>query len=178
MEIPEIKRVAILGAGSWGTVVAKMAADAGRSVVLWARRPEIAMEINEDRRNRQYLGDAELPPGVTATTDAAAAVDGADLVAIAVPSQTLRQNLSEWVDAIGPDSTLLSLMKGIELGTGKRPSTPRRCRSGTPGHVDAPHDVLDVGLLDRDVPHLRPGADLGEHGRCPDVLGIERQPLP
>jgi glycerol-3-phosphate dehydrogenase (NAD(P)+) len=122
VEIAEIKRVAILGAGSWGTVVAKVVADAGRSVVLWARRPEVAAEINEDRRNRQYLGDAELPPGVTATTDAVAAVDGADLVAIAVPAQTLRRNLSEWVDAIGPHSTLLSLMKGIELGTGRRPS--------------------------------------------------------
>lgn len=124
MDIPDIKRVAILGAGSWGTAFAKVVADAGRSVVLWARRPEVAEDINESRRNREYLGDAELPPGVTATTDAATALDGADLVAIAVPSQTVRANLAAWVatGAIAPHATLLSLMKGIELGTGKRMS--------------------------------------------------------
>src|SRR4029079_11148457 len=102
--IPEIKRVAILGAGSWGTTFAKVVADAGGSVVLWARRAEVAADINEERRNREYLGEAELPAGVTATTDAAVALDGADLVAIAVPSHTLRANLAEWsaAGAIGP----------------------------------------------------------------------------
>jgi glycerol-3-phosphate dehydrogenase (NAD(P)+) len=124
VEIPDIKRVAILGAGSWGTAFAKVAADAGRSVVLWARRPEVAADINESRRNSEYLGEAELPAGVSATTDAAEALDGAELVAIAVPSQTARANLAEWVatGAISPHATLLSLMKGIELGTGKRMS--------------------------------------------------------
>jgi glycerol-3-phosphate dehydrogenase (NAD(P)+) len=122
--VSEIKRVAVLGAGSWGTAFAKVLADAGRPVVIWARREEIAAGIREERRNPEYLSGALLPAGVTATSDAVEALDGADLVAIAVPAQTLRQNLAGWAasGAIHPDATLVSLMKGIELGTGKRMS--------------------------------------------------------
>lgn len=124
MGVSEIKRVAVLGAGSWGTAFAKVLADAGRPVVLWARREEIAAAIREERRNPEYLPGTLLPASVTATSDAAEALDGADLVAIAVPAQTLRENLARWAaaDAIPPEATLVSLMKGIELGTGKRMS--------------------------------------------------------
>jgi glycerol-3-phosphate dehydrogenase (NAD(P)+) len=124
MGVPEIRRAAVLGAGSWGTAFAKVMADAGRSVVLWARREEVAAAIREDRCNHEYLPNARLPESLTATSDAAEALDGADLVVIAVPSQTLRGNLAEWVDsgALDRDVTLVSLMKGIELGTGKRMS--------------------------------------------------------
>ena len=124
MGVSEIQRVAVLGAGSWGTAFAKLLADAGRDVVLWARREEVAAVIRAERRNPEYLPLANLPDGVTATSDAAEALDGADLVAIAVPSQTLRGNLSEWTatGAIGPEATLMSLMKGIELVTGRRMS--------------------------------------------------------
>jgi glycerol-3-phosphate dehydrogenase (NAD(P)+) len=122
--IPEIRRVAVLGAGSWGTAFAKVLAEAGRSVVIWARREEVAESIRRDKRNPDYLPDAVLPDSVTATSDALAALDGADMVALAVPSHTLRANLAEWVraGAVGSDVTLVSLMKGIELGTGKRMS--------------------------------------------------------
>jgi glycerol-3-phosphate dehydrogenase (NAD(P)+) len=122
--IPEIRRVAVLGAGSWGTAFAKVLADAGQSVVLWARREEVAESIRRDKRNPDYLPEAVLPDSVTATSDPLVALDGADMVAIAVPSQTLRGNLAQWAaaGAIGPDTTLVSLMKGIELGTGKRMS--------------------------------------------------------
>ena len=101
-----------------------MLADAGRPVVVWARREEIAAGIREQRRNPEYLPGALLPASVTATSNAGEALDGADLVAIAVPSQTLRENLAGWQasGAIHPDATLVSLMKGIELGTGKRMS--------------------------------------------------------
>jgi glycerol-3-phosphate dehydrogenase (NAD(P)+) len=124
MGIPELRRVAVLGAGSWGTAFAKVLADAGRSVVVWARREEVAESIRRDKRNPDYLPDAVLPDTVTATSDPLEALDGADMVAIAVPSQTLRGNLAAWVaaGAIGPDAPLVSLMKGIELGTGKRMS--------------------------------------------------------
>jgi glycerol-3-phosphate dehydrogenase (NAD(P)+) len=122
--IPEIRRVAVLGAGSWGTAFAKVLADAGRSVVIWARREEVAESIRRDKRNPDYLPDAVLPDSVTATSDALAALDGADMVALAVPSHTLRDNLAEWVreGAVGSDVTLVSLMKGIEVGSGKRMS--------------------------------------------------------
>jgi glycerol-3-phosphate dehydrogenase (NAD(P)+) len=118
--VPEFGRVAVLGAGSWGTAFAKVLADAGREVILWARRETIVSEIRTHRVNREYLRDVVLPDAVTATVDAAEALDGADLVVIAVPAQTLRENLVGWVGAIAPDATLVSLMKGIELGTGLR----------------------------------------------------------
>jgi glycerol-3-phosphate dehydrogenase (NAD(P)+) len=124
MGVPQIKRAAVLGAGSWGTAFAKVLADAGCSVSLWARRGEVAQAINADRHNPDYLPGALLPEGIRATTDPVEALDGVQLVAIAVPSQTLRTNLEGWVraGAIGPDATIVSLMKGIELGTGQRMS--------------------------------------------------------
>lgn len=117
-----ISRAAVMGAGSWGTAFAKVLADAGVEVRIWARRPEVARAINEEHRNRDYFPDVELPASVTATGDAAAAIEGADLVVLAVPSQTLRENLKAWRVHLGPQTTLLSLMKGIELGTMMRMS--------------------------------------------------------
>jgi glycerol-3-phosphate dehydrogenase (NAD(P)+) len=113
----DIQRAAILGAGSWGTTFGKLMADAGHEVTVVARRPEIAKAITEEHANPDYVPGVRLPDGVTATTDAAAALAGADLVVLAVPSQTLRANLSGWAGLIEPDATLVSLMKGIELGT-------------------------------------------------------------
>jgi len=105
-----------MGAGAWGTALAKVLADAGNSVTLWARRPELADEINRTHRSTDYL-DAPLPESIRATSDYAEALDGACTVLLAVPSQTLRANLTRWKDAIGADATLVSLAKGIELDT-------------------------------------------------------------
>ncbi len=118
----EIRRVAVLGAGSWGTTLAKVLADAGRDVTVWARRAEVAASIRDDHVNPDYLPDLRLPEQITATTDPAAALGGADLVVLAVPSQTLRENLAAVAEHIGRDATLVSLMKGIELGTSLRMS--------------------------------------------------------
>jgi glycerol-3-phosphate dehydrogenase (NAD(P)+) len=115
-------RAAVLGAGSWGTAFAKVLADAGGDVVLWARRPEVVAEIEETRRNAEYHPDLILPPTIRATSDAAEAISGADIVVLSVPSQTLRGNLAQWAPYLKPDATLVSLIKGIELGTGKRMS--------------------------------------------------------
>ncbi len=112
----------VLGAGSWGTAFAKVLADAGRKVVLWARRPAVAEAIRTTHSNPDYLPGLRLPDAVHATTDAAEALSGADLVVLAVPAQTLRGNLAAWTPYLEPDSTLVSLMKGIELGTTKRMS--------------------------------------------------------
>ena len=89
-----------MGAGAWGTALAKVLADAGNNVTLWARRPELADEINDTHRNARYLDDRELPKSIRATSDPAEALAGACTVLLAVPSQTLRANL-EHVD--GPD---------------------------------------------------------------------------
>jgi glycerol-3-phosphate dehydrogenase (NAD(P)+) len=113
---------AVLGAGSWGTAFAKVLADAGRDVTIWARREQVAEAIRSSRTNPEYLPGVRLPDRITATSDAAKAIVGADLVALAVPSQTLRANLAQWAPYLDGDATLVSLMKGIELGTTKRMS--------------------------------------------------------
>jgi glycerol-3-phosphate dehydrogenase (NAD(P)+) len=115
-------RAAVLGAGSWGTAFGKVLADAGADVTIWARREEVAAAIRAYGVNPDYLPAVRLPDRVTATAEAAKAIDGADLVVLAVPSQTLRGNLAEWRSFLAPDATLVSLMKGIELGTTKRMS--------------------------------------------------------
>jgi len=112
-----VVEAAVLGAGAWGTALAKVLADAGSDVTLCTRRPELADEINDTHRNTSYLGDAELPKSIRATSDPAEALAGACTVLLAVPAQTLRPNLEQWVGLIGDDATLVSLAKGIELDT-------------------------------------------------------------
>src|SRR3954470_12937346 len=106
-----------MGAGSWGSALAQVLADAGNSVTLWARRPEVADEINAEHRNRRYTGNTVLPSRVRATTDAAEALTGMTTVLFAVPSQVMRANVTGWTDLIDRDATLVSLAKGIEVGT-------------------------------------------------------------
>lgn len=110
-------RAAVLGAGSWGTAFAKVLADAGTEVTMWARRAEVAAAITTGHANPFYLDGIGLPATVTATSDPVDALAGADLVVLAVPSQSLRENLAGWASSIEPGSTLLSLAKGIESGT-------------------------------------------------------------
>jgi glycerol-3-phosphate dehydrogenase (NAD(P)+) len=117
LEPSGVRRLAVLGAGSWGTTFAKVVADAGRQVTLWARRPEVAEEINERHTNREYLPGIPLPDALVATTDPAEAMADADAVVFAVPSQTLRANLTRWRPALPAGATLVSLAKGVELGT-------------------------------------------------------------
>lgn len=105
-----------MGAGSWGTTLAKVLADAGTEVTVWARRPEVAEALATDHRNPYYMPGVQLPP-IAATNDHVRAMDGADIVVLAVPSQSLRVNLKAWAPDIGADATLLSVAKGIENGT-------------------------------------------------------------
>jgi glycerol-3-phosphate dehydrogenase (NAD(P)+) len=111
-----------MGAGSWGTTFAQVLCDAGTPAVLWARRPELAKVINASHENAGYLPGVTLPGTLTATADPAEALDGADLVVLAVPAQSLRQNLTDWAALLPPGALLVSLMKGIELGSCHRMS--------------------------------------------------------
>lgn len=113
---------AVMGAGAWGTAMAKVLADAGSDVRLWARSPAVAEEINTAHSNDRYLRGIALPAGIRATTDPALALDGVSTVLLGVPSQTLRTNLEAWRPHIAPDATLVSLAKGIELSTCMRMS--------------------------------------------------------
>ena len=115
-------RVAVLGSGAWGTTFAAVMADAGCDVTLWARREDVVADVRENHRNEAYLAGVELPAGVTATTDAAEAVRGARIVAVAVPSQHARTGLAAFAALLEPDAVVVSLMKGVELGTDRRMS--------------------------------------------------------
>ncbi|MDH6129661.1 NAD(P)H-dependent glycerol-3-phosphate dehydrogenase [Kitasatospora sp. GP82] len=115
-------RCAVFGTGSWGTPFAMILADAGCEVTLWGRRQELVDAIEQTHVNPDYLPGVQLPESIRATTDPARALAGADFAVLAVPSQTLRQNLAAWAPLIGPETVLVSLMKGIELGTAKRMS--------------------------------------------------------
>ena len=114
--------VAIMGAGSWGTTLAKVFADAGNTVTLWARRAELAEQIQDTRANPDYLPDIRLPESVVATHDTERALDSAAIVIFAVPSQTMRDNLEAWTPLLPSDSTLVSISKGVETDTHLRMS--------------------------------------------------------
>ena len=115
-------KVAVFTAGSWGTAFSMVLADAGNEVVLWARRDDVARSINEQHENPDYQPGIELPSRVSATHDVELALSGADMVVLATPSQTLRQNLTQWAPYVESDAVLVSLMKGVELGTLERMS--------------------------------------------------------
>jgi glycerol-3-phosphate dehydrogenase (NAD(P)+) len=115
-------RAAVMGAGSWGTTFAQVLCDAGTSTVLYSRRPEVAKAISELNENPDYLPGITLPAELDATADPAEALAGAELVVLAVPAQSLRPNLAEWAPLIPPGALLVSLIKGIELGTWRRMS--------------------------------------------------------
>ncbi|GAB3489792.1 NAD(P)H-dependent glycerol-3-phosphate dehydrogenase [Nocardiopsis coralliicola] len=116
-------KVAIMGGGSWGTAFANVVADAGAAdAVLYTRRPEVAAAVNGQHANADYLPGIELNPALTATADPAEALDGAAFAVMAVPSQTLRANLQAWRSHLAPGAVVVSLMKGVELGTSLRMS--------------------------------------------------------
>ncbi|WP_240665746.1 NAD(P)H-dependent glycerol-3-phosphate dehydrogenase [Agromyces sp. LHK192] len=116
------RRVAVLGAGSWGTTFAKILADGGADVVIWARRPELAREIQEAKRNSDYLAGINLPISLRATSRLDLALAGAEQVYVSVPSQSLRDNLKLVVPHLGAQATVVSLMKGVEKSSGLRMS--------------------------------------------------------
>ena len=115
-------RVAVFGTGSWGTAFATVLADAGSQVRMWGRRAELVEEINRSHVNSGYLPDLLLPESIWATTDPREAAEGVEVVVLAVPSQTLRVNLGQWTDFLPRQAAVVSLMKGVELGTTKRMS--------------------------------------------------------
>ena len=114
--------VAMMGSGSWGTAFAAVLADAGCQVTMWGRDQQVADSISFDRTNPVYHPDVTLPQSLSATIDPGIALRGADVVVLAVPSQSLRANLEQWSDFRQPEVTYVSLMKGIELGTNDRMS--------------------------------------------------------
>ena len=125
-------KAAVLGAGSWGTTFAQVLCDAGTRTVLYSRKPQLAKKIAAQHENPDYLPGIALTPSLEACSDVREALDGADLVAFAVPAQTLRANLAGWAPLLPPQALLVSLMKGIEFGTSKRMSEVIAEATGAP----------------------------------------------
>ncbi len=116
-------RAAVLGAGAWGTTFASVLADAGNPVVLWGRDEETVAQINEEHRNEKALPGLRVAPGVRATTDVAEALEDADLVAVALPAQKVRDIVLPFRRMVPPRAIVVSLMKGIEGHTHERMTT-------------------------------------------------------
>jgi glycerol-3-phosphate dehydrogenase (NAD(P)+) len=117
-----VTRAAVFGTGSWGTAFGMVLADAGTVTTLCGRRTDVVEAINEQHHNPWYQTGIELPDSLSATVDPEQALAGADLVVLAIPAQTLRQNLAVWAPLFPRDALLVSLIKGVELGTTKRMS--------------------------------------------------------
>ncbi|WAX81275.1 NAD(P)H-dependent glycerol-3-phosphate dehydrogenase [Streptomyces sp. KMM 9044] len=161
-------RAAVFSAGSWGTAVAKIMADAGTDVIVHARRSEIADAINTRRRNPGYFPDVDLPASLTATTDPAAALEGADYVVLSIPAQSLRANLADWAPHIPSHAVIVSLMKGIETDTGWRASQVIAQVTGVPADRIA---VLSGPNLAREIMEGQPAAATIA---CPDEDAARR----
>ena len=159
-----------MGAGSWGTTFGLVVSDSGHEVSLWVRRPELAERINATHRNPDYLPDVVLPAAVHAVSDPREAMEGAYAVVLAVPSQRLRATLAGW--DIPGDARVVSLAKGIELGTGRRMSEV----VGEAGGVEAGRLAVVTGPnLAREIAARQPSASVAasvSEATAQDVQGI------
>jgi glycerol-3-phosphate dehydrogenase (NAD(P)+) len=136
-------RIAVVGAGAWGTTLAAIAAagagpeDGGST--LWAREPEVADAVNDGHTNPLFLPGFPLPRSLRATTSLDDALDGADAVIMAVPSQFFRPIFREVAPKLPRDGPVLSVVKGIERGSLKRMTEIMR--------EESDHDVSLIGVL-------------------------------
>jgi glycerol-3-phosphate dehydrogenase (NAD(P)+) len=110
-------RVTVLGAGSWGTTVASLLSRRDHQTLLWARKPEVAEEVNRDHRNSAYLPDAVLPSRLTATAELEQAARHAELLVVGVPTSAFRATLEDVRPHLMPWIPVISLSKGLERAT-------------------------------------------------------------
>jgi len=115
-----VSKVVVLGAGQWGTTMAQVLCDAGNHVLMWGRSQELVDEVNEKHTNSKYLDDNILPVGLKATTSLNEAFEYSNIYVLAVPAQTLRENLTAWKSMVQPNALFISTLKGIELSTMSR----------------------------------------------------------
>ena len=110
----------VLGTGAWGTTLAQIIIDAGHEVLLWGRNSSVVDKINTLHTNEKFLPGIKLPEQVRATTDLKAALEFSDVIIVAIPAQTLRENLKVWAPHLKPGMRLISTLKGIEAETHSR----------------------------------------------------------
>ncbi|WP_099827485.1 NAD(P)H-dependent glycerol-3-phosphate dehydrogenase [Oceaniglobus indicus] len=189
--------VAVLGAGAWGTALASVARRGGANVRLWGRREAVVDDINTNARNDTFLPGIDLPAGIAATTDLAAALNGAEVVLIVVPSHSIRGLCADIAPLIGPGVPVALCAKGIEESTGflmgqiarsELPGHPVGVISGPTfadetamGYLTAATVAFDFTYQDRLSPFDSPAARLAvtmstEHFRAyvsDDLVGVE-----
>jgi glycerol-3-phosphate dehydrogenase (NAD(P)+) len=112
-----MKKVAILGSGAWGTTLGQVMVDSGQQVLIWGRNKKVVREINRRHSNRRFLKGIDLPKELKATTDIKAVLEFADVIVLAIPSQTLRENLESWKGFFPTELPIISTLKGIEVQT-------------------------------------------------------------
>ncbi|MDQ4129723.1 MAG: NAD(P)-dependent glycerol-3-phosphate dehydrogenase [Actinomycetota bacterium] len=117
-----MQKIAVMGAGSWGTTFAQLCCDAANDTTLWSRRREVAEEINTTHHLEDYLPGIQLPETLHATADPSQALNRAEIVVLAIPSVWLAEQLSDWGQLIPSDATVVSLAKGVEAATLRRAS--------------------------------------------------------
>ncbi|MBI2343746.1 MAG: NAD(P)-dependent glycerol-3-phosphate dehydrogenase [Deltaproteobacteria bacterium] len=117
-----MEQIAILGAGSWGTALAKVLAERGHGVTLWAYEAEVAETITRTQRNPLYLSDITLPAGIVATSQLAAALADTTVWVLVMPSQHVRAVMQQSLPHLTATTTIVCCAKGIECGTGMRMS--------------------------------------------------------
>jgi glycerol-3-phosphate dehydrogenase (NAD(P)+) len=157
--------------GMWGTAFGMVLSDAGTQAVLCGRRPEVVESINGQHHNPWYQEGIELPDTLRATLDPVEALAGADLVVFAIPAQTLRANLAVWTPLLPADALLVSLIKGVELGTTKRMSEVISEVADAPAERVA---VVTGPNLAREIAERQPGASVVA---CTDADNAERLQL-
>ena len=115
-----MSKVVVLGAGQWGTTMAQVLCDAGNHVLMWGRSQELVDEVNQKHTNSKYLDDSVLPVGLKATSSLKEAFEYSNIYVLAVPAQTLRENLNNWKPMFEPNALIISTLKGIEVSTMSR----------------------------------------------------------
>jgi len=163
-----VMRVAVMGSGSWGTAFGMVMADAGCDVALWGRDAELIDEINVSHENPDYHPGIELPITLWGSTDAEEVLYGAEVVVLALPSYTLRDNLTLWRKFLAEDTVLVSLAKGIELGSMLRMS---QLIAGVAEVPDSRVAVVSGPNLAREIAQRQPAATTVA---CPDARAAQR----
>jgi len=115
-----MSKVTVLGSGAWGSTMAQVLSDAGNHVLIWGRNQEVVDEINSQHTNRKYLDENHLPVGLRATSDLTEAFNYSSIYVLAVPAQTLRENLKAWKPLVNPHAVYISTLKGIEVSSDSR----------------------------------------------------------
>ena len=112
-----MKKIAVLGSGAWGTTLGQVMVDSGQQVLIWGRNKKVVREINRRHSNRRFLKGIDLPKELKATTDIKAVLEFAEVIVLAIPAQTLRENLENWKGFFPQELPIISTLKGIEVQT-------------------------------------------------------------